>query len=174
MDTTSLTLSGEYLPDSEENSIKVVAGYSKDHRPDLKQVVLEMMVSQDGGLPFISKSWDGNTSDNEVFKERCKTLVAEFAKADGPKVLFADSKFYSESNAENLKNLAFATRIPESIKLAKDMIDKALNVRIDNWSQFDDQRRYVSFDLKHYEIQQRWIVVYSTAAMERVKKTTIR
>jgi hypothetical protein len=25
------------------------------------------MVSQDGGVPLLSKSWDGNTSDIEVF-----------------------------------------------------------------------------------------------------------
>jgi transposase len=29
----------------------------------VKQAVLELMVSQDGGVPFVSKSWDGNTSD---------------------------------------------------------------------------------------------------------------
>jgi len=35
-------------------------GYSEDHRPDLKQVVLEMMTSQDGGIPLLMKCWDGN------------------------------------------------------------------------------------------------------------------
>ena len=28
------------------------------------------MVSQDGGVPLLSKSWDGNTSDIEVFQEQ--------------------------------------------------------------------------------------------------------
>ncbi len=73
LDTTSFSLTGEYIPDSDEHAIEAVAvtyGYSKDHRPDLKQAVLELMVSQDGGVPFLSKSWDGNASGNAIFKER--------------------------------------------------------------------------------------------------------
>lgn len=70
LDTTSFSLTGEYIPDSDEHAIAVTYGYSKDHRPDLKQAVLELMVSQDGGVPFVSKSWDGNASDNAIFKER--------------------------------------------------------------------------------------------------------
>ena len=50
LDTTSFSLTGEYMPDSDEHTITITHGYSKDHRPDLKQVVLELMVSQDGGV----------------------------------------------------------------------------------------------------------------------------
>ena len=49
LDTTSVSLSGEYVPDSDERAITITHGYSKDHRPDLKQAVLELMVSHDGG-----------------------------------------------------------------------------------------------------------------------------
>ena len=61
LDTTSFALSGAYVPDSDEQAITITHGYSRDHRPDLKQAVLELMVSQDGGVPLVSKSWDGNT-----------------------------------------------------------------------------------------------------------------
>src|SRR3989442_15865119 len=70
LDTTSFSLSGAYVPDSDEQAITITHGYSRDHRPDLKQAVLELMVSQDGGVPFVSKSWDGNTSDTQIFQER--------------------------------------------------------------------------------------------------------
>jgi len=63
LDTTSFSLTGEYIPDSDEHAIAMTHGYSKDHRSDLKQAILELMVSQDGGVPMLSKSWDGNTSD---------------------------------------------------------------------------------------------------------------
>jgi transposase len=63
LDTTSFALSGEYIPEGDEQAMTITHGYSKDHRPDLRQAVLELMVSQDGGVPFVSKSWDGNTSD---------------------------------------------------------------------------------------------------------------
>jgi transposase len=67
LDTTSFALSGEYVPDGDEHALTITHGYSKDHRPDLKQAVLELMVSQDGGVPCVSKSWDGHTSDIQVF-----------------------------------------------------------------------------------------------------------
>jgi transposase len=44
LDTTSVALTGAYMPDSDEQAITITHGYSKDHRPDLKQVVLELMV----------------------------------------------------------------------------------------------------------------------------------
>src|SRR5215471_11902337 len=51
LDTTSFALSGAYVPESDEQAITITHGYSKDYRPDLKQAVLELMVSQDGGVP---------------------------------------------------------------------------------------------------------------------------
>ena len=51
LDTTSFALSGAYVPERDEQAIAITHGYSKDHRPDLKQAVLELMVSQDGGVP---------------------------------------------------------------------------------------------------------------------------
>ena len=41
LDTTSLSLTGEY--DTDEHAVVVTYGYSKDKRPDLKQVILELM-----------------------------------------------------------------------------------------------------------------------------------
>ena len=52
LDTTSFSLSGDYVPASDERAIRITHGYSKDHRPDLKQVVLELLVSQDGACPW--------------------------------------------------------------------------------------------------------------------------
>ncbi len=85
LDTTSVSLHGEYVPDSDEQAITIPYGYSKDHRPDLKQAVLELLVSQDGGVPFGRKSWDGHTSDSKVCQERAQALLAAFQKAPSPR-----------------------------------------------------------------------------------------
>ena len=53
LDTSAFSLNGEYLPDTNEQAIHITYGHSKDHRPDLKQVMVEMMVSQDGGIPLL-------------------------------------------------------------------------------------------------------------------------
>ena len=84
LDTTSFSLTGDYIPDSDEHAIAITYGYAKDHRPDLKQAVLELMVSQDGGVPLLCKSWDGNTSDIEVFQERAQALMRDLAELPEP------------------------------------------------------------------------------------------
>src|SRR4029450_5101180 len=94
LDTTSFSLTGEYVPDSDEHAIMITHGYSKDHRPDLKQVGLELMGSQDGGVPCVSKSWDGNTSDIHVFQERAQALLTAFAHTPSPRYLVAEAKLY--------------------------------------------------------------------------------
>src|SRR5436190_10480760 len=107
LDTTSFSLTGAYVPDSDEHAIHITHGDSKDHRPDLKQAVLELMVSQDGGLPLVSKSWDGNTSDTQVFQKRAEALMRAFKDTPSPRYLVADAKHYFEDNATPLAKLGF-------------------------------------------------------------------
>ena len=157
LDTTSFSLTGEYIPDSDEHAIAVTYGYSKDHRPDLKQAVLELMVSQDGGVPFLSKSWDGNASDNAIFKERSAALLKEFAASPGPRYLIADSKVYTKKNGPNLAQLPFITRIPGSLNDVDQVIGQAL--ASGQWQPVDDESGYHRVDLCHCGIQQIWLAV---------------
>jgi transposase len=167
LDTTSFSLTGDYIPDSDAHAIRITHGYSKDHRPDLKQAVLELMVSQDGGIPFVSKSWDGNTSDTQVFQQRVQALMSAFKDTPSPRYLVADAKLYCEDNAVRLAKLGFITRIPATLKLGSQVIGQAL--QWDTWQPFDDNTRYQPLALCHYGMVQRWLVVYSRAALERAE-----
>src|SRR5215831_15073969 len=122
LDTTSFSLTGDYVPESDQQAIAITHGYSKDHRPDLKQAVLELMVSQDGGVPLMSKTWDGNASDSQIFQDRAKALLSTFAQSPTPRYLIADSKLYSKDNA--------AQRAEKSVSKAQkhefEAIDKQL------------------------------------------------
>jgi transposase len=169
LDTTSFALSGEYAPESDEHVIIITHGYSKDHRPDLKQAVLELMVSQDGGVPLLSKSWDGNASDTKVFQERAQTLMTTFKNSPSPRYVVADCKLYHKDNAENLKALPFITRIPHTIKVVSQVITQAL--AIDTWHDVDEQRRYQCLEFCHFGIEQRWLVVHSEAAAWRAESS---
>ena len=165
LDTTSFSLTGDYVPDSDEHAIAITHGYSKDHRPDLKQAVLELMVSQDGGVPLMSKSWDGNASDTKIFQERAQALMTTFQGAPSPRYVVADAKLYSEENAANLKKLGFITRVPGTLKLVTHVIAQAL--RWDTWHSLDETTRYQAIELCHYGMAQRWLVVRSQASYER-------
>jgi transposase len=167
LDTTSFSLHGDYVPESDEQAITITHGYSKDHRPDLKQAVLELLVSQDGGVPLVSKSWDGNASDTQIFQERAKALLATFQHAPTPRYLVADSKVYNEDNAANLRQLGFITRIPGTLKLVAHVITQALAG--DTWQRLDATTRYERIELCHYGMAQRWLVVSSQAALERAE-----
>ena len=167
LDTTSFSLTGDYLPDSDEHAIVITHGYSKDHRPDLKQAVLELMVSQDGGVPLLSKSWDGNASDTQIFQERAQALLATFRESPRPRYLVADAKLYTEDNAPNLAKLGFITRIPGTLKLVTQVITQAL--RGDMWQHLDAMTRYQRIELCHYGMAQRWLVVWSQASRERAE-----
>jgi transposase len=169
LDTTSFALTGAYIPDSEEQAITLTHGHSKDHRPDLKQAVLELMVSQDGGVPFVSKSWDGNASDTAIFQERAAALLTTLQRSPTPRYLVADSKLYNEDNAANLLTLGFITRIPNTLNLVAQVITQAL--RWDTWQRLDATTRYQRVELCHYGMAQRWLVVSSEAARQRAEAT---
>jgi transposase len=167
LDTTSFALSGNYVPESDQHALCITHGYAKDHRPDLKQVVLELLVSQDGGVPLVSKSWDGHTSDTPLCKERAEALMAAVARSSTPRYLVADAKLYTEDTAAALTNLGFITRIPGTLKLVSQVITQALEE--DRWHRLDETTRYDRLAWCHYGMAQRWLVVSSQAAMERTE-----
>ena len=56
MDTTSLAFAGE------GGQTLGARGHSKDHRPDLKQMVLGVVIDAEG-RPVCTEMWPGNTAD---------------------------------------------------------------------------------------------------------------
>jgi len=173
LDSTSFSLSGEYSIEEDKNTINITHGHSKDHRPDLKQVMLELMVSQDGGVPFVSKSWDGNGSDNVIFKKRAAALIDEFKASEAPRYLVGDSKLYHKKAKDTLSQIPFITRIPGRLKLENNVIDQALSDPL-QWVDLCNGNRYQRFDLCHYEMEQRWLVIHSQAALGRARSTLER
>jgi len=172
LDTTSFNVTGEYLPEEDSEAILLKHGYSKDHRPDLKQIVQEMIVSSDGGIPLVFQLWDGNKSDNEIFKFRAEKLVDAFSSSDEDRYLVADCKLYFEKNSEFLNKISYITRAPESIKRVKQVLSECLSSS--NWTDFNESNRYQNISLCHYGIQQRWIVVFSDHAYQRADQTIQR
>ena len=94
-DTTSFSLIGDYDPDCDENAIKITHCFSKDHRPDLKQAVVEMMVSQDGGISTVYNAHSGNASDNVIYRDQAQALIESFKTSETPRYLIDNSKFYT-------------------------------------------------------------------------------
>lgn len=64
-DTTSITVTGRYDKQN-KNAIQLKRGHSKDHRPDLKQLVYSLCVTRDGAVPVHFKAFDGNRTDDSI------------------------------------------------------------------------------------------------------------
>ena len=92
LDTTSCSLTGAYVPETDTQALAITYGSSKDHRPALTHAVLALMVAPEGGVPFRSQRWDGQASDTVVFKERGEALSAPFEARETPRSLLADAK----------------------------------------------------------------------------------
>jgi transposase len=169
LDTTRVSLSGDYVPEPGVEAMHITHGDAKDHRPDLQQAIVALMVSQDGGVPFVSKSWEGNTSETQIFPERAQALITTWKHSPTPRYLVADSKLYDKDNAATLKAFGFITRIASTLKLVKQVICQAL--QWDQWRSGEATTRYQSMELCHYGMAQRWRVVYAEAACARAEAT---
>jgi transposase len=72
MDTTSLYFEGEY-----EESDMLRLGYSRDQKPDKKQVNLCLNVSAKEGIPFMHGAYPGNKPDPKIVLDNIKRLKAK-------------------------------------------------------------------------------------------------
>lgn len=98
LDSTSMSVHGEYKNDDDPKIIEVAHGFSKDHRPDLKQVVLSLVVNGPSSLPLWMDPLNGNSSDKVSFHETIKR-VEEFRSqidTETPFKWIADSALYTK------------------------------------------------------------------------------
>jgi hypothetical protein len=161
-DSTSVSRSGEYLPESDEQALTITHGYSRAHRPDLKPVVVALMVSEDGGIPFVRQRWDGNTSDIEMFQARAQAWRGAFQQAPQPRSLSADAQLYHEDKATHRRHLGVITRLPTTMGAVAEVITPALAVGC--WPRLEDQTRDQRLARCPDGMAQRWLVGSSQAA----------
>lgn len=98
-DTTSLTVYGDYPAEREEShqGARPSYGYSKAHRPDLKQMVLHLATSGSSNFPVWMEAHSGNASDKKTLLDAAKRMEAfKNQLKPGDKLLHVgDSAFYT-------------------------------------------------------------------------------
>jgi transposase len=97
---------------AEDNDL-AARGYSRDHRGDCKQIVLAMVVTQDG-FPLYHQVFTGNTQDGVAFPHIVETMEQRFGTAR--RVWVLDRGLASEANLEFLRkrNQSFLVGTPRS------------------------------------------------------------
>ena len=121
-DTTTIALYGAYADEPKSPEAPHPAyGHSKDRRDDLKQVLLSLGVSGDGGIPLRLGLRDGNRSDSvetPVAIEECLALGLE-----GVRGIVADSKAYSRRTLGLCleHGIGLVTLVPRTCAIRQDL-----------------------------------------------------
>lgn len=163
LDTTNMQMHGKY---EDQNMELVSFGYPKKERADLKQFLISMMVSNDGGVPFFAKAIPGNTSDGAHFREVLGTLEKNI-KNDDEFYTVIDSAFYSEKAVQ--LDILWITHVPDKIKQVKELKNRFLDA--EGMTPINENYKFAEINATYGGIEQRWIVVYSKNAHNRAIKT---
>jgi transposase len=172
LDSTSFHVDGVYNSDQEapEQIIHITKGYSRDHRPDLNQVVLQLITDNQAGIPLWMEALSGNSNDKESFRQTLNAHLEQLHEGVGLSLIAADSALYTEETLQDLNGFPWVTRVPETIGGTKELI---LAVS-DEWMVTQPERAYTVLGANYGGIKQRWLVVYTQGARERAEKTIDR
>lgn len=163
LDSSSFHVDGDYInkatqEEAQTTGIEITYGYSRDHRPDLKQFIIDMMCSGDGDIPLYLRVADGNESDSTMFA----TIIADFKRQWQIDALFvADAALYTEENLQQMKHLRWVSRVPVTLTAAKILLD---NMPQEAFNQSVMSGYRIAPTCSEYGgVQQRWLVVESQA-----------
>lgn len=142
--------------ESSMKTIKIVHGYSRDRRPDLKQFIIDTIVSGDGDVPLYLKIDDGNAEDKSVFVSGLKEFKNQWT-FEG--ICVADSALYTAENLSAMAEMKWITRVPLSIKSAQNAI---CNIEDSDWEDSQIKGYKIATRTSEYaNIKQRWLVIES-------------
>ena len=162
LDSTSYGLHGEYeqvalLETNEPIPIHITHGYSRDHRPDLKQAMVSLICANQASLPTWFRALDGNSSDSTSFAETIQAYLTQFTAEDNLPVFVADAALYNTNTLQSLPEKArIVTRVPATLKAVKEIYHQVDN---DDLFVADEQTRYMEFGSYYAGIKQRWLLV---------------
>ena len=121
-DSTTISVFGDYSDAAEEQSLggqtipAITWGHSKDHRPDLKQLLYILTISDDGGVPIYFQAGSGNTTDDQTHQATWRLMAELVQRPDF--VYVADCKLATTENMNEIARLGgrFITVLPATRK----------------------------------------------------------
>jgi transposase len=162
LDSTSFHVDGRYnsKEDPDEHVIHITRGYSRDHRPDLNQVMLALIVEHQAGIPVLMKPLSGNSSDAQDFGEVISTHIDHLQTTYGATYLVADSALYSADNLQKLArtHMKWISRVPATSSEAQAVLAHAEpKTMVPLLEGYHAQ----TFTSTYGGVEQRWVLVHS-------------
>ncbi len=170
LDSSSFHFHGAYdRQEAEREAIRITYGYSKDHRPDLKQVVVQLITSHKSALPVWFKALHGNSNDKKTFTESVTAYCKQLKSSERP-YLVMDSAGFSEATlkAAQEQGIYWLMRVPETLTQAKQLLKDTLAADL---LELEPGYRGKEGECEYGGVKQRWLVVFSAAAEAREMKT---
>jgi transposase len=120
-DSTTVTFHGDY-PETRRRrknrrpAPEITWGHNKDHRPDLKQLLYTLTITEDGGVPIYFETSSGNVTDDTTHATTWMLMAELVQRPDF--VYVADCKLASTSNLDLIARQGgrFITVLPATRK----------------------------------------------------------
>lgn len=170
LDSTSFHYDGQATEDGEPSHIRIAKGYSRDHRPELNQVILNLICENQSGIPVYMKPASGNSNDMEGFKQIVKAHIGSLKAAQASRYLVADAALYVKETIVDLdaQGQLFITRVPQTLKEAKALVKQASSLTFMPISQGYEG---ASYDSEYGGVKQKWLLIRSEQAYKREQHT---
>ena len=187
LDSTSFHLDGKYTnqeTDIQESKattkekkeqrvpITITQGYSRDHHPHLSQVVLNLIVEHQAGIPIWIQPANGNQIDTQAFAKITKEHIASMKNAFDTQIkVISDAAAFTSKTMQEFKknNMLFISRVPAKLKQAKEILQ---NYNEKEFITLDDTNyQAITYTVEYEEMQQHWVLYKSTHAESREDKT---
>ena len=172
LDSTGFHSDGQYNSGEEvqEGVIQLTQGYSRDHRPDLNQVILQLICERQAGIPLLMKSLSGNNNDKEGFRDTINAHIDPLRTDFKVEYVIADSALYAAETLQTMGSLRWITRVPETLSLARDLLHATAAELMSE----PEQMAWRSLSTVYADVRQRWLIVYSPEAYRRALPTVNR
>jgi transposase len=173
-DTTSTyweTEPGEDPDDEEQEEQQTVGeadgplrrqGHSKDHRPDLPQVVIGLAVTREG-IPVRVWVWPGNTNDQSVVQEVKSDLIGWRL---GRAIYVVDSGFSGQENLRHLRSAGGHYIAGMKLRSGMAQTEQALS-RQGRYATVKDNLRVKEVRVGDGESAERFVVCHNPAEAQR-------
>jgi transposase len=172
LDSTSFHVDGRYNSDEEPEAhvIHITRGYSRDQRPDLNQVMLDLVVEHHAGIPVLMKPLSGNSSDAHDFGQIITDHMTQLQLTYGTTCLVADSALYSAENLQKLAEtrLKWITRVPATLREAQAVLAQA---DPQTMTPLTEGYRYHVVRSSYGGVEQRWVLIHSEPRQPQAQRT---
>ena len=172
LDTTSFHVDGRYNRDKapDEQVVHITHGYSRDHRPDLNQVMLELVVEHQAGIPVLMQPLRGHSHDGTAFGQVVSDHIAQLPTTCPSAYLVADRALYSADNVHKLTetSLKWITRVPATLIEAQEVLAQAQPATMPSLA---EGYRYAVVASSYGGVAQRWVLIYSEQRQPQAQRT---